>query len=50
MNVPDAEEFKRTVDKIRAKAGISLLTNDEVLLLAAAEIARTYSREEKGYA
>jgi hypothetical protein len=37
------------VKVITAKTGLVLLTDDDILLLACAEIARTYTYEEKGY-
>jgi hypothetical protein len=49
MSDETPETFQQAVDKVKEKVGKELLTDDDVLVLACAEIARTYSREEKGY-
>jgi hypothetical protein len=37
------------VASVRARSGVSLLTGDDLLILSAAEISRTYTFEERGY-
>jgi hypothetical protein len=43
------ETMQQAIDKVKEKLGTTLLSDDDILVLACAEIARTYSREEKGY-
>jgi len=38
------------VKRMELKVGSVALTDDDVVLLACAEMARTYTRDEKGYA
>jgi hypothetical protein len=44
--VPD---FGAAVADIHARAGKNLLTRDDLIILAAASLSRTYALEEKGY-
>ena len=50
MSDETPETLQPAVDKVKEKVGKKLLNDDDILVLACAEIARTYSREEKGYA
>jgi hypothetical protein len=43
------ETLQQAVEKVKEKLGARPLTDEDILVLACAEIARTYSREEKGY-
>ena len=43
------ETMPQAVDKVKEKLGVRQLTDDDLIVLACAEIARTYGREEKGY-
>jgi hypothetical protein len=45
----DAETLAEAVGVIGNKTGKELLTDDDLLTLACAEIAHTYTRDEKGY-
>jgi hypothetical protein len=49
MSYETLESIQQTVEKVKEKAGRILLTDDDILVLACAEIARTYGRDEKGY-
>ena len=44
-----AESLQQAFEKVKEKIGVRQLTDDDILVLACAEIARSYSREEKGY-
>lgn len=46
---PRKETLADVVKAVTAKTGLVFLTDDDILLLACAEIARTYTYEEKGY-
>jgi hypothetical protein len=46
---PREETLADAVAKISKKAGTDMLTDEEILVFACAEIARTYTYEEKGY-
>lgn len=47
------DETPKTIQQagreVREKIGVRRLTDEDVLVLACEEIARSYSREEKGY-
>ncbi len=43
------ETFRQAIKKVKEKLGVQLLSDDDILMLACEEIARTYGREEKGY-
>ena len=45
----DPETLAQAVCVIGNKTGKEKLTDDDLLILACAEIARTYTRDEKGY-
>jgi hypothetical protein len=53
MRIEQPEQPSATLSdalaKIKEKTGVSLLSNDDILVLACAELARTYTYEEKGY-
>jgi hypothetical protein len=42
--------FAEFAKNAQAKAGVSLLTDEDLLLLACEAMARTYTRDEKDYA
>jgi len=44
------ETMQQAVANVQEKIGAAILLNDDVVVLACAEIAKTYSRDEKGYA
>jgi hypothetical protein len=46
---PNEDTLAEAVAKIREKAGTVVLTDEEILVFACAEVARTYTYEEKGY-
>lgn len=49
MSDESAESLQQAFEKVKEKIGVRQLTDDDILVLACAEIARSYSREEKGY-
>jgi hypothetical protein len=51
MRIEPTEEktLAQEIVAVKAKTGVLLLTDEDVLALACAEIARTYTYEEKGY-
>jgi hypothetical protein len=49
MSIDTPETSDQAVEKVKKRLGSSPLTDDDILVLACDEIARTYSREEKGY-
>ncbi|NLG18699.1 MAG: hypothetical protein GX556_15325 [Fibrobacter sp.] len=48
---PDSrsDDFIRVVEAVRKKEGNQLLTDDDLIILAAEEISRTFTHEEKNY-
>jgi hypothetical protein len=46
---PEQETLSQALAKVKAKTGASALSDDDVLIIACAEIARSYTYEEKGY-
>lgn len=46
---PPAETLAQATERVQKTVGKRRLTDDEVVLLACAELARTYTRDEKGY-
>jgi hypothetical protein len=49
MSVETSETLQQAALKAKEKIGTRPLSDNEILVLACEEIARTYSREEKGY-
>jgi hypothetical protein len=45
----ETEDFQKTLARAREKTGKALLTDDDLLVLACREIAKTYTRDEKNY-
>jgi hypothetical protein len=41
--------LQQAVEKVKEKVGKKPLSDDDILVLACADIAHTYGREEKGY-
>lgn len=41
--------MSQALAKVKAKTGACALADDDVIILACAEIARTHTYEEKGY-
>ncbi len=50
MNTNDNETVNEASFKVREKIGEALLSYEDVVVLTCAEIAKTFSRDEKGYA
>ncbi|MBD3346222.1 MAG: hypothetical protein GF401_14290 [Chitinivibrionales bacterium] len=48
-SLPIDREFERMLAEARCKLDKEMLTDEDLLVLAAAEIARTYTYGEKGY-
>jgi hypothetical protein len=44
-----AQEFARYIEEIQKKTGTELLSDDDLLVLAAEQISRTFTYEERGY-
>lgn len=42
-------EFGKKMDEVQCKIGKETLSNDDLLILAAQSIMKTYTFEEKGY-
>jgi hypothetical protein len=49
MSPEPSETLQQAAENVKEKIGTRPLSDDEILVLACEEIARTYSREEKGY-
>jgi hypothetical protein len=49
MSQETPDTLRQASEMAKEKIGVRQLTDDDILVLACAEIARTYSREEKGY-
>ena len=49
MSADSSETLQQAIEKVKENMGKRPLSDDEILLLACEEIARTYGREEKGY-
>jgi hypothetical protein len=45
----DQDDFLRTIETIEKKIGITLLSDNDLLVLACNEISKTYTRDEKDY-
>jgi uncharacterized protein YpuA (DUF1002 family) len=48
-SVDDSDDFRKTVAQVENKIGKTLLTDEDVIVLACREIARTYTLDEKNY-
>jgi hypothetical protein len=48
QSVPE-ETLQQAVEKVKEKLGRKPLSDEDILVLACAEIDHTYGREEKGY-
>ena len=46
----DHDDFHRTIETIEKKIGKTLLSEEDLLMLACREIATSYTRDEKDYA
>ena len=45
-----SQGLQRAVDDAKMRVGAALLTDEDLLVLCAEEISRTFTRDEKGYA
>ncbi len=44
-----SDDFNKVVEEVRKKEGHQLLNDDDLIILAAEEISRTFTHEEKNY-
>jgi hypothetical protein len=49
MQINDTDDFQKALASAEGKMGKTLLTDEDVLVLACREIAKTYTRDEKNY-
>ena len=49
MQMNDTDDFANALTRVEGKMGKDLLTDDDLIVLACREIARTYTRDEKNY-
>jgi len=47
---PTPRTLQHAMDDANMRVGSALLTDEDLLVLCAAEISRTFTRDEKGYA
>jgi hypothetical protein len=45
----EQDDFLRTIEAIQKKIGTTLLSDNDLLMLACYEISKSYTRDEKNY-
>jgi hypothetical protein len=49
MQTNDPNEYQRALTRVEEKIGKTMLTDEDLLMLACREISKTYTRDEKNY-